>query len=47
MVMDILIADKNVNLDRYWDILFDDDMPYIYKFIPGGHFVTKEQILLK
>jgi hypothetical protein len=41
-------ADKNVNLDRYWDILFDDDMPYIYEFIPGGHFcITKEQILLR
>jgi hypothetical protein len=34
-------ADKNVNLDKYWDILFDDDMPYIYEFIPGYFCITK------
>jgi hypothetical protein len=38
-------SDKNVNLDKYWDIhLFYDDMPYIYEFIPGYHFcITKSK----
>jgi hypothetical protein len=39
---------KNVNLDKYWNILFDSDRPYIYEFIPGGHFcIKKKQILLR
>jgi hypothetical protein len=39
---------KNVNLDKYWDILFDYKKPFVYEFIPGGHFcITKKQILLR
>jgi hypothetical protein len=35
-------ADKNVDLDKYWNILFNRDKPTIYEFVPGGHFcITK------
>jgi beta-1,4-mannosyl-glycoprotein beta-1,4-N-acetylglucosaminyltransferase len=41
-------AHKNVNLDKYWNILFNKDKPTVYEFIPGGHFcIKKEQILLR
>jgi hypothetical protein len=42
--------DKNplINVDKYWDILFDEQRPDNYEFIPGGHFcITKEQIRLR
>ena len=33
----------NINVDLYWDLLFDSPKPNIYEFIPGGHFgLTKE-----
>jgi hypothetical protein len=33
----------NINVDVYWDILFDCPKPNIYEFMPGGHFgLTKE-----
>lgn len=39
---------SNINLDYYWDILFDDVKPHLYEFIPGGHFgITKDQILIR
>lgn len=38
----------NINVDRYWDILFQCSKPEVYEFIPGGHFViTKSQIHLR
>ena len=34
---------SNINVDLYWDMLFDEPKPSIYEFIPGGHFgITKE-----
>ena len=38
----------NINVDNYWDMLFDDIKPNIYEFIPGGHFsITKEHARLR
>jgi hypothetical protein len=32
-----------INVNKYWDILFDGPPPNSYEFIPGGHFgITKE-----
>jgi hypothetical protein len=42
--------DRNplINVDKYWEILFDEPKPSIYEFIPGGHFgITKEHIQLR
>lgn len=37
-----------INVDKYWDILFDEPRPKTYEFIPGGHFsVTKEHAKLR
>lgn len=37
--------DHNINVDEYWDFLFDCEKPKNYEFIPGGHFaITKNQI---
>jgi hypothetical protein len=37
-----------INVDKYWDILFDCPKPLIYEFMPGGHFgVTKEHARLR
>jgi hypothetical protein len=36
---------NNVDVDSYWDILFESPKPGIYEFIPGGHFgITKQQV---
>jgi hypothetical protein len=33
----------NINVDSYWELLFDSPKPNMYEFIPGGHFgITKE-----
>ena len=41
-------TNPNINVDRYWDILFDEDKPSVYEFMPGGHFIiTKQQILAR
>lgn len=38
----------NINVDKYWDMLFDYPKPSFYEFIPGGHFcITKEHIRLR
>jgi hypothetical protein len=38
----------NINVDKYWDILFTDKKPLEYEFIPGGHFgITKEHVKLR
>jgi hypothetical protein len=38
----------NINVDKVWDILFEDPKPNTYEFIPGGHFcITKEQAHLR
>lgn len=38
----------NINVDGYWDLLFDEPKPQMYEFIPGGHFgITKNQILIR
>ena len=38
----------NINVDSYWDILFDEPRPNMYEFMPGGHFgITKEHVHLR
>lgn len=38
----------NINVDKYWDILFDEPKPNMYEFIPGGHFgITKDQVYIR
>jgi hypothetical protein len=35
----------NINVDFYWDLLFDEPKPNMYEFMPGGHFgITKEHV---
>ena len=37
-----------IDVDKYWDILFDGEKPNIYEFMPGGHFsITKEHARLR
>jgi hypothetical protein len=39
---------NNVNVDSFWEILFDSPKPNIYEFVPGGHFgISKEQVHLR
>jgi hypothetical protein len=39
---------SNINVDKYWDILFNEKKPNMYEFIPGGHFgISKEHIKLR
>lgn len=34
----------NIDVDKYWNILFTGPKPTEYEFMPGGHFaITKEQ----
>jgi hypothetical protein len=38
----------NINVDVYWNMLFDEPAPNMYEFIPGGHFgITKEHAKLR
>jgi len=38
----------NIDVNRVWDILFDEVKPPVYEFIPGGHFaITKEHVQLR
>jgi hypothetical protein len=38
----------NINVDVYWDLLFDEPRPNMYEFIPGGHFgISKEHVHLR
>ena len=38
-------TNPDINVDRYWDLLFDEPRPATYEFMPGGHFViAKEQL---
>jgi len=38
----------NINVDKFWDMLFDHPKPNMYEFIPGGHFgATKEHLQLR
>ena len=38
----------NINVDSYWDLLFDSEKPNMYEFMPGGHFgITKEHAQLR
>ena len=38
----------NIDVDRYWRILFEGDPPNNYEFIPGGHFgITNEHVKLR
>ena len=38
----------NINVDKYWDLLFNDEKPAEYEFMPGGHFgITKEHAQLR
>jgi hypothetical protein len=37
--------DYGLEVDRFWDILFDEPRPELYEFTPGGHFgITKENV---
>ena len=37
-----------IDVDSFWNILFESDCPNVYEFIPGGHFaIKKEQIHLR
>lgn len=37
-----------INVDKYWDIIFDEPKPSIYEFMPGGHFgITKDHARLR
>lgn len=39
---------RNIDVNRYWGILFDEPIPDIYEFMPGGHFgITKENVKLR
>jgi hypothetical protein len=41
-------TNPDINVDRYWEILFDEPKPNMYEFMPGGHFlISKEQVLLR
>jgi hypothetical protein len=38
----------NINVDKYWEMLFNENKPGYYEFMPGGHFViTKEYVKLR
>ena len=40
--------DNSIDVDKYWDILFNEPKPLTYEFIPGGHFaITKEHVHLR
>ena len=37
-----------IDVNKYWNLLFDESLPNEYEFIPGGHFgITKEQIHIR
>jgi hypothetical protein len=39
---------SKIDVDKYWNILFDEPKPNEYEFMPGGHFaITKTQIHLR
>jgi hypothetical protein len=39
---------SNINVDLYWDMLFDEPKPEMYEFMPGGHFgISKEHVHLR
>jgi len=41
-------SNPNINVDKYWDLLFTDEKPAEYEFMPGGHFgITKEHAQLR
>ena len=41
-------TNPKINVDKYWDIIFDDVKPNMYEFMPGGHFgISKEQVQLR
>jgi hypothetical protein len=36
-------SNPNINVDKYWSLLFTDEKPDEYEFMPGGHFgITRE-----
>jgi hypothetical protein len=38
----------NINMDKAWVEFFNDEIPNIYEFMPGGHFgITKEHAKLR
>jgi len=41
-------TNPNINVDKYWNLLFADEKPNYYEFIPGGHFaITKKHARLR
>ena len=38
-------SNPDIDVDRYWELLFNEPKPPVYEFIPGGHFIiSKEQV---
>ena len=41
-------SNPNINVDKYWELLFTDEKPSEYEFMPGGHFgITREHAQLR
>jgi len=41
-------SNPNINVDKYWDLLFASQKPREYEFMPGGHFgITKDHAKLR
>jgi hypothetical protein len=41
-------SNPNIDVDRYWRVLFENEPPQNYEFMPGGHFgITKEQVKIR
>jgi hypothetical protein len=41
-------ANPNINVDKYWSMLFNSPTPSDYEFMPGGHFgITRDHAKLR
>ena len=41
-------SNPDINVDKYWNMFFDCEMPKEYEFMPGGHFgITREHAQLR
>jgi hypothetical protein len=41
-------SSPGIDVDRYWEMLFDDPTPMNYEFMPGGHFgITRDHARLR
>lgn len=40
--------EPGVNVDEYWDLLFNEPRPKFYEFMPGGHFaISRDQVRIR